>query len=389
MKHTDASARVACAVAALTLGLTLTLSFGCARTTRAAHSPLLPRNSLEAFNAAAPRSDGDLDALLNGLSQKIRSLEGRQEALLLEARYLSSRSSRGDPIRRSQLAKIEREMEVRRDLVAVLRKELQGIQELAATLQQFQRVDVEQYASAIAGLEQEWDSTWRSIPWRPPPVIEVTPDVAPSEETELPDSLAITETRSWPERRLLAANRIPAQDVQWASQRKTNWCWAAALQTTLSLLGVEVDQAVIVQRCFRGVIDDNQPYDPVIAARSLGGVWPTRHGRGVRIGARHSPGRPPPTAIVEKINAGQAFIIVARTSSTTSHAIVCYGYELYADGLDVWIFDPWPDNGFQVRAYSEADWWYDSISVWLESARRMASTRVEDQASPLALAAGE
>lgn len=144
---------------------------------------------------------------------------------------------------------------------------------------------------------------------------------------------------------------VTAAPETMGRQRRSNWCWAADLQTILRFHGLEVTQEQIVTRAFGDLLD--RPQSPAAIAATVNGwtfsdaaTGATAQVRAVAsamdaltIRSELENDRPPILGLSNEDGSGHAYILTSITyrvvSGPSGAGIV---------PLSVKLRDPWPDN---------------------------------------------
>lgn len=141
-----------------------------------------------------------------------------------------------------------------------------------------------------------------------------------------------------------------------ASQKNSEWCWAASIQMVLQRFGISVTQDEIVKRTFD--IENpffpppNQPGSFNDITKNLSGWHTDVKGTCYSVGGVESAGIPRPADFIEGLRAQYPTILALKTGINTGHAVVATG-ATYIDTLNgpfvlsVIIRDPWPYPNFQ------------------------------------------
>ncbi len=141
-----------------------------------------------------------------------------------------------------------------------------------------------------------------------------------------------------------------------ARQKKSNWCWAAAIQMVLHLHGVKVRQADLVRAVYGN--EGNYRATGWQIVRTLNTTARDTRGRLVRI-----IGRPDVTtaqALLDDLKSGYPLLVGLKNPQFGGHAYVLTAayYRLGADGkpviTHVVLRDPWPTHPSR-RLFP---WWY-------------------------------
>lgn len=157
---------------------------------------------------------------------------------------------------------------------------------------------------------------------------------------------------------------IPSDRMNYfySEQRRTQWCWAAAIQMVMNYYGVAISQETIVRRSYGsdpfGNLPDWAGSLPIITA-NLNNWGIDDRGRRYMVTASFGLGAPAPALLLNELSQGHPVIIGYATSFSGGHAVVCtaanYTNSIYGPIINtIVVRDPWPSpenrlNGGRVE----------------------------------------
>ena len=139
---------------------------------------------------------------------------------------------------------------------------------------------------------------------------------------------------------------VPTLQFQQASQKSTNWCWAASIEMVLKYHGLNVTQESMVQKIHGSLVD--KIGDPWQILRALTGSGPNAVGRMSQIYAEGYTGLYP--YFIQDLINGYPLIVGLNYGTQIGHAVVLtavtYSTDMFGRQypLSVVIRDPWPSN---------------------------------------------
>lgn len=152
---------------------------------------------------------------------------------------------------------------------------------------------------------------------------------------------------------------IPTLEVAPVSQaqQRSNWCWAACIETVMKHHRVPVTQRQIVARSY-----GTDPYGRLpnwtgsfaVITRNLNGWGFDAQGRRYTVACRYGAGPPSPQLLIAELRARRPFIIGYRTGRQSGHAVVCTAARYSGPPArpivhSLIIRDPWPRGGHGGR----------------------------------------
>lgn len=110
-----------------------------------------------------------------------------------------------------------------------------------------------------------------------------------------------------------------------ASQRNSQWCWAASIQMVLNYYGVNISQEQIVARTYGSDPYGNLPNWPgsfeAITA-NLNNWSVDNHGQRYQVMATLNWGAPTPRVLLQELSQGRPVIVGYRSGPNSGHAVV-------------------------------------------------------------------
>lgn len=156
-----------------------------------------------------------------------------------------------------------------------------------------------------------------------------------------------------------------------ASQKESQWCWAACITMVLNYYDIPCTQEEVVTKTYGDLV--NYPArDMYQIAQYLNGWGKTRYGEDVVIQAETYE-YAPFDGIINELNSGKPFIIGVG-DNYSGHVVVCYGVDWIetSDGpyvTNFYVYDPWPGNGNNVWSTEELNqYWVGAIAIEVQMA---------------------
>jgi len=162
--------------------------------------------------------------------------------------------------------------------------------------------------------------------------------------------------------------KVILNDFQFctASQKESQWCWAACITMVLNYYDIPCEQEEVVMNTY-GMLVNSPARDMYQIADYLNGHGKTNQGKDVVVEAETYE-----TAsfegIIEELQMGKPFIIGVGDGNS-GHVVVCYGVE-WTDTYEgpyvtnFYVYDPWPGNGNRLWNTEELNtYWMGAIGV--------------------------
>lgn len=144
--------------------------------------------------------------------------------------------------------------------------------------------------------------------------------------------------------------------IQYAPQKKTQWCWAASIQMVFSHHGLYLQQKKIVAQTFGTNQFGQAPNWPGgyhQMTSNLNGWGVTSTGKKYVVRASGGFGAPPPKALIRELKSGRPAIIGYKTGPASKHAVVTgISYVSTYRGpmvTKIEVLDPWPSKQNRLR----------------------------------------
>lgn len=146
------------------------------------------------------------------------------------------------------------------------------------------------------------------------------------------------------------ATYLQFRPVSATPQKKTQWCWAACIESLLSYHGVKVPQEIIVQRTFGGL--HNEPGYPHQIVGNMNRTDTDVRGRHYSVQATHY-GTINPVVMANELLRNKPMIV-----GSQGHATVLTGMKYQKTNMgtnieQVTVYDPWFGA---IRTYKPSEW---------------------------------
>lgn len=172
---------------------------------------------------------------------------------------------------------------------------------------------------------------------------------------------------------------IRSQNINFfsASQRNSQWCWAASIQMVLNYYGVDISQEQIVARTYGSDPYGNLPnwsgsFQAITVNLNNWGV--DNSGRQYRVMASVNEGAPTPAILLKELSQGRPIIVGYRSGANSGHAVVITAAKFSPSKNGPFIHsvvvrDPWPSTqniqargrveykGNQIASVMQAYWY--------------------------------
>ena len=154
--------------------------------------------------------------------------------------------------------------------------------------------------------------------------------------------------------------------VYAASQKESQWCWAACITMILNYYDLPCTQEEVVTNTY-GMLVNSPAQDMRQIAEYLNGWGKTNYGKEVMVQAE-AYDSVSFQGVIEELQMGKPFIIGVG-DGYSGHVVVCYGVD-WIDSYDgpyvqnFYVYDPWPGNGNRVWTTEELNnYWMGAVGV--------------------------
>jgi hypothetical protein len=159
-----------------------------------------------------------------------------------------------------------------------------------------------------------------------------------------------------------------------ASQKNSEWCWAASIQMMFNYYGIDITQEQIVSRSFNKGPDDELPNvtgDLEVITANLNNRIIDNKGLVYQVKARLNFGPPAPAYLVKELAAERPVLIGYKTGPNSGHAVLvtACSYIPTRNGpqiRSVIVRDPWPSPE-NLKSAGRVEYWGHSLARLIET----------------------